>query len=174
MSQIVYVSPCPNCVRGVCKIKKHHQLLYHRHQFVPILESASTSGSSTPNRLQMLENGHNSCKALTTGTMAAHSASAKNQKGQSKTADCSADDESSEDDDSRIIKESPSRYSLHTFVEYVMIVTRLFVDWSEVGVLIRLLVRSFQSVDGWVRGLHLQSWRVEEGGPLRLAVWNNF
>ena len=75
---------------------------------MPILESASTSGSSTPNRLQMLENGHNSCKALTTGTMA-HSASAKNQKGQSKTADCSADDESSEDDDSRIIKESPSR-----------------------------------------------------------------
>ena len=55
----------------------------------------------------MLENGHNSCKALT-GSMA-HSTSAKNQKGQSKTADCSADDESSEDDDSRIIKESPSR-----------------------------------------------------------------
>ena len=74
---------------------------------MPILESASTSGSSTPNRLQMLENGHNSCKALT-GSMA-HSTSAKNQKGQSKTADCSADDESSEDDDSRIIKESPSR-----------------------------------------------------------------
>ena len=50
-ANIVYVSPCPNCVRGVCKIRKHHQLLYQRHQCIPILEksSASTSGSSTPN-----------------------------------------------------------------------------------------------------------------------------
>jgi len=104
MSQIVYVSPCPNCVRGVCKIKKHHQLLYHRHQFVPILESASTSGSSTPNRLQMLENGQNSHKSASPR----HHSASTNQK-QSKTADCSADDESSEDDGSRIIKESPSR-----------------------------------------------------------------
>ena len=50
-ANIVYVSPCPNCVRGICKIRKHHQLLYQRHQCIPILEksSASTSGSSTPN-----------------------------------------------------------------------------------------------------------------------------
>ena len=46
-----------------------------------------------------------------------------------------------------------------------MIVIRMLVDWSEVCGLIRLLVRSFQSVNGWVRGLHLQSWRVEKGGP---------
>ena len=78
MAQIVYVSPCPNCVRGVCKIKKHHQLLYHRHQFVPILESASTSGSTTPNRLQMLEQSATSAGGLK---------STPNQK-QSKTADC--------------------------------------------------------------------------------------
>ena len=78
MAQIVYVSPCPNCVRGVCKIKKHHQLLYHRHQFVPILESASTSGSTTPNRLQMLEQSATSAGSLK---------STPNQK-QSKTADC--------------------------------------------------------------------------------------
>ena len=78
MAQIVYVSPCPNCVRGVCKIKKHHQLLYHRHQFVPILESASTSGSTTPNRLQMLEQSATSVGGLK---------STPNQK-QSKTADC--------------------------------------------------------------------------------------
>ena len=78
MAQIVYVSPCPNCVRGVCKIKKHHQLLYHRHQFVPILESASTSGSTTPNRLQMLEQSATSASGLK---------STPNQK-QSKTADC--------------------------------------------------------------------------------------
>ena len=77
MAQIVYVSPCPNCVRGVCKIKKHHQLLYHRHQFVPILESASTSGSTTPNRLQMLEQSATSAGGLKS-----------TPKKQSKTADC--------------------------------------------------------------------------------------
>ena len=82
MAQIVYVSPCPNCVRGVCKIKKHHQLLYHRHQFVPILEtSASTSGSTTPNRLQMLEAPSNG------GLLSLPYKSTSNQK-QSKTADC--------------------------------------------------------------------------------------
>ena len=82
---IVYVSPCPNCVRGVCKIRKHHQLLYHRHQYVPILESASTSGASTPN-----------LKTLTLDF-----------KPQKTIENFSADDETSEDEIE--VKESPSR-----------------------------------------------------------------
>lgn len=82
---IVYVSPCPNCVRGVCKIRKHHQLLYHRHQYVPILESASTSGASTPN-----------LKTLTLDF-----------KPQKTIENFSADDETSEEEIE--VKESPSR-----------------------------------------------------------------
>ena len=55
-SNIVYVSPCPNCVRGVCKIRKHHQMILrgsHNLQFMPLWErdSATTSGSSTPVRI---------------------------------------------------------------------------------------------------------------------------
>lgn len=54
-SNIVYVSPCPNCVRGVCRIKKHHSK-YHHQQFLPIPEneSASTSGSSSPKKKPQL------------------------------------------------------------------------------------------------------------------------
>ena len=89
-NHVVYVSPCPNCVRGVCKIKKHHQLLYHRSQYVPILESASTSGASTPVR------------PITASLIDPYIF---------RRGDWSADDESSGDDRSLLsfVKESPSR-----------------------------------------------------------------
>ena len=88
-ANIVYVSPCPNCVRGVCKIRKHHQLLYQRHQCIPILaekSSASTSGSSTPN------------------AKVSHSSPTKNSKlPPTKTAE-SADDESSDEEEYKKVK----------------------------------------------------------------------
>ena len=46
-----------------------------------------------------------------------------------------------------------------------MIISRVFVNRSEGFELIHLLIRSRQSVDGCIRGLHLQSWRVEKGRP---------
>ena len=42
-----------------------------------------------------------------------------------------------------------------TLKEYVMIVMRVFVNRSEGPVLIRLTVRSSQTLHGWVRGFHL-------------------
>ena len=90
-ANIVYVSPCPNCVRGVCKIRKHqhHQLLYQRHQCIPILaekSSASTSGSSTPN------------------AKISHLTPTKNSKlPPTKTAE-SADDESSDEEEYKKVK----------------------------------------------------------------------
>jgi hypothetical protein len=93
---IVYVSPCPNCVRGVCKVRRHHQMLYRKqHHYMPILEhpSASTSGETSPclnpnSKLSNTENHWYSTLLPPT-----------------QTAD-SADDESSEDEDE---KETPTK-----------------------------------------------------------------
>jgi hypothetical protein len=110
---IVYVSPCPNCVRGVCKVRKHHQLLYHRQKYVPILESASTSGASTP---CLLAPSLSDFKTAPSGTTASFN----------KTPDFSADDESSEDEElrQRLCKDSPSKkkklsYS-KTLLEFIL------------------------------------------------------
>ena len=40
-NNLLYVSPCPNCIRGICKIRKHHQMMLRGNknlQFMPLWE----------------------------------------------------------------------------------------------------------------------------------------